>query len=124
MDHILKILDGTKTMTRRSVKGRHYKVDQDYAVQPHRNKPSMFRIAITGKKLERLGDITPEDVKLEGYGSKEEFIEAWRSVNGGYNPQAEVIAYTFKLDPVYKAIGIGEMRKLKKIERVCGNKPV
>ena len=114
LEHVQKILDGHKTMTRRSVKGRHYKIGGDYAVQLHRNKPSMFRIAITGKKLERLGDITTEDVKLEGYDSKDEFIDAWKTITGWYNPQVEVLAYTFELDPIYRSIGKGELEKLKK----------
>lgn len=86
-DHIEDILAGRKTMTRRVCKqfeslrfdpnpvwnaavrgcGRvKWEVGKTYAVQPGRGKPAVTRIRITAIRQERLQDISPDDVWLEG----------------------------------------------------------
>ena len=83
-----KILDGTKTQTRRLIKEGDFEIDcpiscvfrhiksggsrliwrenQTYAVQPGRGKKAIGRIGIIKIRKERLQDITIEDVKAEG----------------------------------------------------------
>jgi len=76
-DHIQQIIDGTKTMTRRS--SDRYKVGQLYAIQPGRGKPGIpdGKIYIGWKKKEWKPDLSdlPEDAR---------FARGWRSMEAGY----------------------------------------
>lgn len=82
-----KILAGRKTQTRRKVgkpgKPCPYKVGRDYALQRGRGKHEEARILITHVRREPLGSILEEEAIAEGYGSREEFMEAFYKLNGG-----------------------------------------
>ena len=71
----------------------------------------MFRITIKDRRIEGLGKASDEDIRKEGYNSKEEFVQAWKAVYGRYEPRINVVVYTFSLDPVYRAIGKTQMEK-------------
>jgi hypothetical protein len=47
--------------------------------------------------VQKLGEISSEDVKKEGYNSLEEFKQIWMEINGSWNPEQIVTAYEFKL---------------------------
>lgn len=84
-----KVLDGTKTQTRRLVKAGDFMVDfpmpcvfsgakgnrlrfrenQTYAVQPGRGKHAVGRIGITKIRREQLQEITLDDMRAEGVAS-------------------------------------------------------
>lgn len=88
-----QILAGKKTQTRRVVRSPELKrrangtayttrpfqpaVGMSVAVQPGRGKEAVFRIHVTGVRSERLGDITFEDARAEGFRSRDEFREHW-----------------------------------------------
>lgn len=98
-DHISKIRDGTKTMTRRSFRSRNtYRIGRSYTVQPGRGKHGLFKIKVTDLKFEWLGDITSEDIKAEGYDTKEEFVEVWSKINKNYNPRQAVTVIKFEVE--------------------------
>ena len=98
-DLIKKILNGTKTMTRRSFRSRdRYRIGRTYTVQPGRGKHGLFKIKVTNLKFEWLGDITSEDIKAEGYNTKEEFVEAWKRFNKNYNPRQAVTVIKFEVE--------------------------
>ena len=59
-------------------------------------KPEGY-IRIIRKFRQRLGDISLEDVRKEGYGSLEEFKQAWIEINGSWDPDLVVIVYEFVL---------------------------
>ena len=99
-----KVLDGTKTQTRRLVKGGDFIVDwpmpcvfrptknggsrlawrenQTYAVQPGRGKHAVGRIGIIKIRRECLNAINHDDAQAEGVGrSLAAFAELWDSIH-------------------------------------------
>ena len=97
-----KVLDGTKTQTRRLVKDGDFMVDfpmpcvfsgakgnrlrfrenQTYAVQPGRGKHAVGRIGIIKIRREGLNAITHDDAQAEGVGrSIAAFAELWDSIH-------------------------------------------
>jgi len=77
------ILRGEKTQTRR-FSGR-YKVGEIYRV----NSTEIW-ILIIRKYRQRLGSITLEEARKEGFDSREEFQDAWKRIYGSWNPSMEV----------------------------------
>lgn len=95
--HLLhKVMDGTKTQTRRIHK-RTLKVGRTYGASCRRYQKSQAHITILRASPERIGDITLEDVKAEGFNTLEEFKETWIKINGSWNPDQLVTAYEFRL---------------------------
>jgi hypothetical protein len=45
------------------------------------------KIRITALRIERLGDITQEDVRREGCDTLEEFKAVWIRINGSWDPE-------------------------------------
>jgi len=94
--HIKKILRGEKTQTRR-VSQRKYKVGKVYGVRDNWFGQPKAHILITRRFRQRLGDITEEDIRKEGYNSLEEFKEAWITINGSWDPDQIVTVYEFEI---------------------------
>lgn len=69
----------------------------------HKAKTALFSrdnfalIRIIGLRRERLGDITLEDVRREGYDTLEEFKEVWIRINKSWDPELEVYVVSFEL---------------------------
>ena len=96
--HLQKILKGEKTQTRRTHK-HMWKLGKTYAIRTSWfGKPEGY-IEIIRKFRQKLGEISPEDVKKEGYSSLEEFRRVWEEINGlgNWNPEQVVICYEFKV---------------------------
>jgi hypothetical protein len=94
-----KILKGEKTQTRRVHKNL-LKVGKVYAVRTHWLMPkneAPCKILITRRFRQKLGEISPEDVKKEGYSSLEEFRREWEKIHGKWDPNQIVWVYEFKL---------------------------
>lgn len=92
-----KVLAGTKTQTRRPlVTGRpcQYKVGSTYAIQRKRGTfglgPRIKVLAVTPMAAE---EIHPTDAIAEGFASREEFIERWRSFYGTKFPMCWCIVF-------------------------------
>jgi hypothetical protein len=83
-------------MTRRLHK-RPYRVGHTYRIQRDWFHWTDIYIRITRRFREPLGDISPQDIRKEGYSTLEEFKEAWIEINGEWNPDMEVWAYEFEL---------------------------
>lgn len=96
--HIHKIRQGQKTQTRRTHK-HTWKVDRTYAIRDNYFGKPLGHIKIIRKFQQKLGDISPEDVKKEGYNSLEDFRRAWEEINGkgSWNPEQTVTVYEFEL---------------------------
>jgi len=97
--HIKMILAGRKTQTRRIPgKSANYSVGRVYAIRDRWFSKAQGYILITRKFRQRLGDISLEDIRKEGYGSLEEFCRAWEEIHGpeSWQPSFTVTAYEFK----------------------------
>ena len=100
-----KVLDGTKTQTRRRITGdwvrgtgdiaidcvlvadktgkyrkKHY-VGQELAVQPGRGKKQVARIRITAIRREDVRDISDEDGQAEGFLGLCDFAKTWHRMH-------------------------------------------
>ena len=89
------ILSGWKTQTRR-VQG-HYKTGEMYRVND-----TDIQILITRRYRQRLGDISNEESRKEGFSSREEFRRTWKRIYGHWNPDQKVWVYEFILHPKIK----------------------
>jgi hypothetical protein len=102
-----KIGAGEKTQTRRPIKPDEatcrYKVEHSYAVQPGRGKAQVARIVVTDVRQERLGDISRDDAKREGFkrkgfGDPDAFKAYWSEMYGGIDEDQLVWVISFELD--------------------------
>ena len=85
------VLSGRKTQTRRL--SGVYRVGARYRLNHE------YDILILSKRREKLGDISPSDVRAEGFRSLEEFVKAWKSIYGWWDPNRFVWVYEFRLVP-------------------------
>lgn len=84
-----KVLDGTKTQTRRPVKGTgdaeqacQYQVGKTYAVQPGRGKHALGRILVLSVENVNVAAINEADARAEGFAHPDEFLARWRDFYG------------------------------------------
>lgn len=97
-EHVGLILSGRKTQTRRVWKKSRARVGAVHKAKTALFSPDHFAlIRITGLRRERLGDITLEDVRREGYDTLEEFKAVWVRINGSWDPELEVYVVSFEL---------------------------
>ena len=97
---LIKVLSGEKTQTRRrrrpNVKvGGEYRLRKGYSWL-------QTRITVTELSRQRLGDITPDDVRREGFNTLEEFKEAWAGIYEGWDPDQVVWVVDFVLTETFK----------------------
>lgn len=95
-DLLAKILNSSKTQTRRS-SARTYKVGRVYGISCRRYQKPQAHIQILQARKQRLGEISEEDVRKEGFSNMEEFREAWQTIYGSWDPEQLVTAYEFTL---------------------------
>lgn len=98
---IEKILTGEKTVTRR-LRGPIQKSPGRQAgyldtVQSSRFAASVATIRYVSVERERLGRLTPDEVRREGFDSFPEFVAFWESVYGEYSPLQWVQRIEFEL---------------------------
>jgi hypothetical protein len=100
-----KVLDGTKTQTRRPVRECNhirYELGKSYAVQPGRGMKSLGRIEIMGICWQPLQNISKKSAIKEGFKSVKQFREVWDLMYSGtsydwdHNPLVAIL--TFKLE--------------------------
>jgi hypothetical protein len=96
--HVELILQGRKTQTRR-VHSHEWKLGRVYGVRDRLFGKPVAHILIIRKFRQRLGDISAEDVRKEGYGSMQEFQRVWEEVHGqgSWEPNLIVMVYEFKV---------------------------
>ena len=97
---LIKVLSGEKTQTRRTRRpnvkvGGEYRLKKGYSWL-------QTRITVTGLDRQRLGDITPEDIRREGLSGLEEFKAAWTGIYGGWDPDQTIWVVDFMLTETFK----------------------
>jgi len=93
--HIRKILEDRKTQTRRTSRYK-YKIGSRYSIRDRWFGEPQGHVIIKRRFEQRLGEISLEDVRKEGYDSLEEFRKAWIEINGSWDPEKIVTVYEFK----------------------------
>jgi hypothetical protein len=97
-EHVSLILSGRKTQTRRIWERPRAKVGAVHTAKTMLYSRDYFAlIRITVVRKERLGDISLEDVRREGYESLEAFKEEWIRINRVWDPELEVYVVSFEL---------------------------
>lgn len=101
------VLEGRKTVTRRLVSTNPrspwsreacaLKVGKTYAVCPGRGKHAVCRVEIRDVRRQPLGHLNRYEAQAEGFENADEFEDAWRAINGGYDPSALVWRVAFRL---------------------------
>lgn len=95
------VMDGRKTVTRRVaspnprspwyVGACSLVVGRDYAVQPGRGKGAIGRARIVSTRLERLGYLSDDEARAEGFENAYQFERTFARLNGGsYDPRVDV----------------------------------
>lgn len=104
--HAKLILEGKKTQTRRLWKKPRVKIGNIYKAKTNLYSKQHFALLkITGLRKEKLGEISPEDVKKEGYATLGDFIEAWTQIHGLWDPELEVYVIDFEvIEPFHKLL--------------------
>lgn len=110
---LAKVLSGQKTQTRR-LGPKQLTVGSIQPISSGYTKPAGY-IKILKKYRQPLCCISEKEAKKEGFNSTQEFREAWRQINGAYNPDQVVTVYEFALVSQReikktKTLGIGEKR--------------
>ncbi len=93
-DRLQKVLEGRKTQTRRTSRNT-LKVGKVYLIRCRYFEKA--KVLIIRKFKQRLGDISLEDVRKEGFDSLEEFQACWARIHGSWRPDIIVTVYEFKL---------------------------
>jgi len=92
-DSARKILEGLKTETRRRLTPRnlHFKAGDTFVVNGH-----VYRVVST--RIQRLGEMSNEEIAREGYNNREQFADDWRKLHPrkGYDPRQEVLVLRFE----------------------------
>jgi hypothetical protein len=92
------VVSGRKTATRRLVKGDkpRCRVGQPLAVQPGRGQKAVCRVLVTEVSRARLGEMTDEDGRAEGYNDLQAFRAVWERMHGSWDPEAAVWVIRFQ----------------------------
>lgn len=92
------IKNRTKTQTRRIWKKRRAKPGSIHKVKTNFLSTDYHcKIHILDVRMERLGDITPEDADREGGYTVDEYKKVWTDINGSWQPDLEVYVVDFEL---------------------------
>ncbi|SHE96597.1 ASCH domain-containing protein [Desulfofundulus australicus DSM 11792] len=95
-EHVEPILSGCKTQTRRLGKKR-WKVGSVHQCRlSYRMEPFAY-VRVTAVRRERLGNITDDDARREGYLSVEAYREAFERIYGFWDPDVDVWVVDFEL---------------------------
>jgi len=107
------ILNGTKTATRRDWKKPMVKIGGIYKCKTKMFSKEYFaKIEVIKLFKDRLGNMTLEDCKKEGYDSQMKFRNIWSKINRGFREDLIVYVIEFKLkkeknSKKHKCLGCG-----------------
>ena len=97
-EHKEMILQGTKTVTRRSWKKPMVKVDGIYKAKLQMLSKEYFaKIKVTKLYKQKLKNIMVRDIEKEGYSSLDEFVDIWKKINKSWDGNTEVYVIEFEV---------------------------
>jgi hypothetical protein len=101
-EHVEPILNGRMTQIRKLWDKPMAKVGSIHEARTALFSKDYFAsIIITGLRREKLGAITIEDAMLEGYDDLVSYKEAWKKINGCWEPNSIVYVVSFELKERY-----------------------
>lgn len=100
------IISGQKTQTRRLHK-HGWKVGCTYKIKDQYYCKGLGTIKITRRFKQRLGDISEQDARKEGFKDRAEFMSAWIQINGSWNPDVVLTVYEFILTEPNNSASLG-----------------
>lgn len=93
-----QILSGRKDVTRRIPSGKRPAVPGHiHKLKIDRTKKTYGLILIEDCRLEKLGDLTDEEARREGFNCKEHYLKYFKHLNGDVNPDELVWRVQFEL---------------------------
>lgn len=96
-EHVEPILAGRKTQTRRTWDKPRVKVGGVYQARTSMFGPPFARLRVTGLRRERLGDISSEDVRAEGYETRDDIRRVFERIyHAPWEPDKEVWVIEFQ----------------------------
>ena len=72
-----------------------YHVGRLYQAQPGRGKTGVLELTVFDVRLARLGDISPEDVRKEGFRFRKDFEDRWHELHGSFDASLFVWVISF-----------------------------
>ena len=98
-EHAPMILAGTKTQTRRTWAKSRVRIGQIYQCKLNFKKGSgpFALVKVTALRLQRLGEITPQDARAEGYADIAAYQDIFIKIYGGWDPLLMVWVVDFEL---------------------------
>jgi hypothetical protein len=94
---LVKVLDGSKTQTRRCIRKRRYRVGSIQPVKTKYYEKAKGHIQIKRRFEQQLEDMTEEEAHAEGYKNLEEFRREWPQINKCPLDLKEIVtAYEFQ----------------------------
>jgi hypothetical protein len=96
-DELKAILSGRKTSTRRQWKKCRFEQGKSYAIHLAQRPASHWITILNPPRQERLGDLSIQDAKREGFRSRQEFQDHWKAKHRAYNPDEIVFVLDFVL---------------------------
>jgi hypothetical protein len=79
------------------IKRERYAIGKTYAACPGRGKTQLARIMITGIRCGVASNISEDDARAEGFASRDEFLQAWDTINGKGKRDTAVWILEFKV---------------------------
>lgn len=96
--HVVAILNGQKTQTRRIWKKVRCKVGAIHLAKTQMLVKKYFaKLRIKKVWEERLGNLSKEDATKEGGYTPEEYVNVWKEINGDYDPDIIVWVVEFEV---------------------------
>lgn len=125
--HIILIMNGEKTVTRRNWKKKMAKKGNTYACQTDfYQKRENCPVIIKANKVyqEPLGEMTKEDLEKEGGYTRTEFKRLWKKMHGWWNPNRKVWVVEFEMasDGGNNIPGVDNIYRFQKYHREKGKK--
>lgn len=90
-------VDSERAMWRRQEPWR-YQPGKRFAVQPGRGVDGVTMAIVTARRMDPLSAVTSADARREGFATRDDFVTAWREINGSYDPDQRVHVVEFELD--------------------------
>jgi hypothetical protein len=121
-EHIIPIISGKKTQTRRRINRTGkcpYKPGHAYQCRDNYSAGAFAHILIKSVRQERLGDITDEDAIREGYPTRIDYFAAFEKIYKRMDPDEIVWVIDFEVISVLEYLALKSKSEIKRLARAA-----